>query len=236
MTRHLLLISSSRLHGTAYLEHCRDAIRVFLEADHVQRVLFIPYALKDMDAYEEKAKAAFAEAGFELTSVHREESPRDAIMQAQAVFVGGGNTFRLLKLLYEHDLIKILRERVQSGTLRYIGTSAGTNVATASIHTTNDMPIVQPPSFHALNLVSFNINPHFIDADTSSTHMGETRETRIAEFHEENVVPVVGIREGTWLLVEGNKIVLQGSRGGKIFRQGEEPQELQDGADLSFLA
>eukprot|EP00824_Muranothrix_gubernata_P026598 TRINITY_DN944_c0_g1_i2.p1 TRINITY_DN944_c0_g1~~TRINITY_DN944_c0_g1_i2.p1 ORF type:complete len:191 (+),score=31.25 TRINITY_DN944_c0_g1_i2:30-575(+) len=109
MTRHLLLISSSRLHGTAYLEHCRDAIRVFLEADHVQRVLFIPYALKDMDAYEEKAKAAFAEAGFELTSVHREESPRDAIMQAQAVFVGGGNTFRLLKLLYEHDLIKILR-------------------------------------------------------------------------------------------------------------------------------
>ena len=161
--------------------------------------------------------------------------PVAAVERAEALFIGGGNTFRLLDALWRHALIEPIRRRVQAG-MPYVGTSAGSNVACPSIRTTNDMPIVQPPSFAALNLVPFNINPHYQDPIPGSTHMGETREQRIAEFHEENAPPVVGLREGAWLLVEDSTVVLSGSTGARLFRRGEAPAEFATGSRLDFLA
>jgi dipeptidase E len=158
---------------------------------------------------------------------------RADVESAEAVFVGGGNTFRLLKQMYELDLIEAIRERVRGG-LPYIGSSAGTNVATPSIRTTNDMPIVFPPTFDALGLVPFQINPHYLDPDPGSTHKGETREDRIREFHEENTTPVVGLREGSMIRVEGDAATLIGDRPARIFRRGEAPYELPVGSRIDF--
>jgi dipeptidase E len=150
------------------------------------------------------------------------------------VFIGGGNTFRLLKALYDHDLLGVIRERVSRG-MPYIGSSAGSNIAAPTIRTTNDMPIVQPPSFDALGLVSFQINPHYLDPDPNSTHKGETREERIIQFLEENETPVVGIREGAMLRIENGKTQLRGSTGARIFRRGHEPVETVPGDYLDEL-
>ena len=230
----LLLISTSTLHGSGYLDHCAGAITSCL-APPVSRVLFIPYAASDRAEYAAKARARFTAMGFGLDSVHdAREGPAAAVEKAEAVFIGGGNTFRLLDALWRHELVDPIRRRVLAG-MPYIGSSAGSNVACPSINTTNDMPIVQPPSFAALNLVPFNINPHYMDPVPGSTHMGETREQRIAEFHEENDPPVIGLREGAWLLVDGGTVTLQGTAGARLFRRGEPPIEYQSGSRLDFL-
>jgi len=228
----LLLISTSTVFGTRYLEHASGELRDTLSG--VRRVLFIPYALKDRDGYAGRARDAFAEMGFELESIHQAADPRRALERAEAVFCGGGNTFRLLKTLYDLDLVEPLRQRARDG-IPYTGASAGSNLACPTIMTTNDMPIVEPPSFQALGLVPFQINPHYLDPLPGSTHMGETRETRIREFHEENDTPVVGLREGAMLRVEGDSVQLRGLAGARLFRRGQEPVEVPAGWDLAAL-
>jgi dipeptidase E len=230
----LLLISSSTTYGSGYLDHCAGAVTAFLRPS-VARVLFIPYAAHDLDAYAEKARVRFEALGLTLDSIHRSAVGRiRAVEDAQAVFIGGGNTFRLLDALWREKLIDPIRRRVQAA-MPYLAASAGSNVACPTIRTTNDMPIVQPPSFEALDLVPFQINPHYQDIVGGSTHMGETREQRIAEFHEENDTPVVGLREGAWLLVEDETLLLQGTSGARIFVKGQAPDEYATGARLDFL-
>jgi len=229
MTKRILLISNSTLYGSGYLDHAEAEIRSFL--GDLKRVLFVPFALYDRDKYAETAQRRFAQMGYELSSIHNAANPKDAIEETDAVFIGGGNTFRLLKALYDFDLLGPIRERVQNG-MPYIGSSAGSNVAAPTIRTTNDMPIVQPPSFDALGLVSFQINPHYIDPDPNSKHMGETREERIVQFLEENDTPVVGLREGAMLRIEHGEIILRGSTGARIFRKESEPVEILPGAQI----
>ncbi len=231
--KHLLLISSSVSHGSGYLGHCETQINDLL--GQRSNVLFFPYAIHDEDGYTNKVRTRFEEMGYKLTSIHQAPDLADAIRRADAFFVGGGNTFRLLKNLAERGLIPLIQERVSQG-IPYIGTSAGTNVACHSIRTTNDMPIVQPPSFDAIGLVPFNINPHYLDPDPDSKHKGETREERIVQFLEENDKVVVGLREGAMLRVDGKAIQLLGHKGARIFSRGNEPREVLPGADLSYLA
>ncbi|XP_064641476.1 alpha-aspartyl dipeptidase-like isoform X1 [Lineus longissimus] len=233
--RKLLLISNSTLHGSGYLEHCHDQIKKFL-ADKVKTVLFVPYALDDRDGYAAKAKEAFGNMGYNVESIHSKESAVDAVRKAEAIFIGGGNTFRLLTTLYSEKIIPEIQKRVLEDGIPYIGSSAGTNVATISINTTNDMPIVHPPSFDALKLVPFNINPHYMDPSPNNTHMGETREQRIKQYHEyETSWPVLGLREGSMLLVEGDKATLLGPHYARLFVRNEKPVENKPGTDFSHL-
>jgi dipeptidase E len=229
---HILLISNSTLYGSGYLDHAEDEIRSFL--GDIKRVLFVPYALFDRDTYAATAQKRFQKIGYDLTSIHTATNPVQAVKDTEAIFIGGGNTFRLLKTLYDFDLLGPIRERVADG-MRYIGSSAGSNVAAPTIKTTNDMPIVQPPSFDALGLVSFQINPHYLDPDPNSKQMGETREERIRQFLEENDTPVVGLREGAMLRIENGETILRGSTGARIFRKGVEPIELLPGAQLDLI-
>jgi dipeptidase E len=230
--RRLLLVSNSTQHGGGYLDHCAAEIKDLLGP--ARWVLFVPWALADHAGYTARAHERFAQLGYELTSVHEAADPVGAVWSAEAVFIGGGNTFRLLDQLYRRELIAPLRKRVGDG-VPYVGSSAGSNVACVTIKTTNDMPIVQPPSFDALGLVPFNINPHYLDPDPASRHMGETREERIRQFHEENTPPVVGLREGAMLRVEGSRMTLGGTTGARLFQRGEHPKELATGAELDFL-
>lgn len=231
-TRRVLLISNSTLYGGGYLDHAETEIRSFL--GDVKRVLFVPYALFDRDKYAANAQQRFQKMGYELTSVHTAADPIAAVNETEAIFIGGGNTFRLLKTLYEVALLEPIRQRVSNG-MPYIGSSAGSNVAAPTIKTTNDMPIVQPPSFNALGLVSFQINPHYLDPDPNSKHMGETREERIMQFLEENDTTVVGLREGAMLRIENGETFLRGSSGARIFRTGVEPVETVPGTRLDNL-
>ena len=228
----LLLISNSTMHGGGYLDHCAAEIRDFL--DTKKHVMFVPYALANHEEYADRAAKAFAAFGHQLFSVHRVRNPDAALEQAEAVFIGGGNTFRLLNRLYSMGLLHSIAARARAG-LPYIGSSAGTNVATLSIRTTNDMPIVQPPSFTAMRLVPFQINPHYLDPDPASKHMGETREERLRQFHEEHTTPVLGLREGCMLRVEGTHMDLRGTTRARLFLHGREAQEYAPPCDLSFL-
>ena len=228
--KRILLISNSTLYGSGYLDHADAEIRSFFR--DVKRVLFVPFALHDRDKYAATAKQRFAKMGYELSSIHTADDPVRAVNHTDAVFIGGGNTFRLLKALYDFDLIGPIRDRVAAG-VPYIGSSAGSNVAGPTIRTTNDMPIVQPPSFDALGLVSFQINPHYLDPDPNSRHMGETREERILQFLEENDTPVAALREGAMLHIENGETILRGSTGARIFRKGLDPVETLPGAHLN---
>jgi dipeptidase E len=236
----LLLISSSRVHGREWLDVCAEEIRDFL-GEGLRRAVFVPHALRDCEGYAKKARERLRRPdllpGLELDSLHEVASARearDAILGAEALVVGGGNTFRLLAAMHALDLLATIRARVEAG-LPYVGWSAGTNLACPTIRTTNDMPIVEPPTLRALGLVPFQINAHYVDADPGSTHMGETREQRLAEFHEENDVPIVALREGAILRREGDSLELRGVAGGKIFRRGEAAQEVALGARLDEL-
>lgn len=223
----LLLISSSTVHGYGFLDHPEPEIRRTLEGR--RRVGFVPFAMHDTDGYTKTVKQRLARMSFDVTPVHH---PRD-LEKVEAIFVGGGNTFRLLKELYERELLDPIRGRVRNDGLPYLGSSAGTNVATPSIRTTNDMPIVYPPSFEALGLVPFQINPHYLDVDPNSTHKGETREQRLREYLEENDTPVVGLREGSALRVEHGVVTLVGVHPARIFRKGEEPFEVDTGSVIT---
>jgi dipeptidase E len=185
----------------------------------------VPFAQYDHDAYTARIRERLGAMGFDVTQIR----DRADIERAEALFIGGGNSFRLLNAMYERDLLDIIRIRVATG-MPYLGSSAGTNVATPSIRTTNDMPIVYPPSFDALGLVPFQINPHYVDPDPVSTHKGETREERIREFHEEHDTPVVGLREGSMLAVRDGVVTLVGTKQARIFRQGQEPLEVETGS------
>lgn len=232
MARSLLLISSSGIHGSGYLEHCEAEVRRHFAK--VSSVLFVPYALADLDGYAARVGKRFAEMNLALTSIHEIMDPVAAVESASGIFIGGGNTFRLVTRLHENRLLAPIRKRVFAG-MPYMGSSAGTNVACPTMKTTNDMPIVYPPSFEALSLVPFQINPHYLDPDPTSTHQGETREQRIREFHEENQVPVVGLREAAMLEVGESTVLLRGTAAARLFRRGLEPVEYQPGSRLDFL-
>jgi dipeptidase E len=231
--KRVLLISNSTLYGSGYLDHAEAEIRSFLS--NVRTVLFVPFALYDRDAYTALAQVRLAAMGYDLASIHKAPDARQAVQEAEAIFIGGGNTFRLLKALYDFDLLTLIRSRVEAG-LPYIGSSAGSNVAGPTIKTTKDMPIVEPPSFNALGLVPFQISPHYLDPDPSSTHMGETQEERIRQFLEENDTTVAGLREGAFVRVEHGVTMLKGSAAGaRIFRKGHAPLEVKPGAQLDQL-
>ena len=231
-SKRVLLISNSTLHGSGYLDHAESEIRRFLGS--VRKVIFVPYALHDRESYTTTARERFQRMGYEMESIHTASDPQQVIRNTQAIFIGGGNTFRLLKALYDHNLLETIGQRVEDG-LPYIGSSAGSNVAAPTIKTTNDMPIVQPPSFNALGLVPFQINPHYLDPTPGSTHMGETREQRILQFLEEQDTTVVGLREGAMILLENGSYTLKGSSGARIFRRLQEPFEVKPGERLDQL-
>jgi dipeptidase E len=227
----LLLLSNSTASGRKYLEHALDALAEALT--DVRRLLFVPFALADHDSYTAQVTEALSPLGVEVVGAHQGD-PVELLDSAQAVFVGGGNTFRLLRALYALGLPAPMRDRVTDGTV-YIGSSAGTNVACPTIRTTNDMPIVEPPSFAALGLVPFQINPHYLDPVSGDTHMGETREERITQFLEENDVPVLGLREGTWLSCVGSSVTLGGSAAGARLFQRSGVDEVTVGSEVSGL-
>jgi dipeptidase E len=228
----LLLLSNSTQHGQGYLDHAMPDIVDFLGP--VKRLLFVPFALRDVVAYTGKVKSRFETEGIEVRGLEADGREAAAVEAAEAIFVGGGNTFRLLDTLQRTGLLEAVARRARAGA-PYLGASAGTNIAAPTIKTTNDMPIVQPRSFEALGLVPFQINPHYVDPDPASRHMGETREERLREFLEENDAVVVGLREGTWLRAEGRELRLGGSRGARIFRRGHAPEEATPGAVLDAL-
>src|SRR5438309_217458 len=230
--KRILLISNSTVYGRGYLDHVEQQIKSFL--GYATKILFFPFALHDRDTYAAKAKARFEAMGYSFEAVHAVPDAREAIEQTDAIFVGGGNTFRLLKALQDLDLLDPIRRKVKDGA-PYIGSSAGSNVASPTIKTTKDMPIVQPRSFDSLGLVPFQISPHFQDSDPNSKHMGETQEERILQFLEENQTPVVGIREGSWLVVKNSVVTLQGLSGARIFRRGHAPVEVAPGSEISQL-
>jgi dipeptidase E len=228
----VLLISNSTVYGRGYLDHVENKIKSYLR--NLKTVLFFPFALYDRDGYSAKARERFAEMGYLLESAHAVKDAGKAVAETDAIFIGGGNTFRLLKSLQDLELVDPIRRRVRAGA-PYIGSSAGSNVAGPTIKTTKDMPIVQPRSFDSLGLVPFQISPHYQDPDPNSTHMGETQEERILQFLEENDTPVLGMREGAWVVCENGAVKLEGSNGARIFRRGEAPLEIKAGEEISRL-
>jgi len=243
MKRNLLLISNSTNAGEEYLRWPRIYIKEFLDQYGIRKVLFIPFAgvsltsesiENSFDIYEERVKKVFLELGFELNSIHKEKDPLKMIREAESIAVGGGNTFHLVKMLHETGIMQSIREKILTGT-PYLGWSAGANVACPTMKTTNDMPISQPPSFDCLDLVTFQINPHYLDANPAG-HGGETREQRINEFLSVNRnVTVVGLRESTLLRIQDERFELIGTRPMRVFRFGEDCKEIVPGGDLSFL-
>lgn len=231
----LLLISNSTNPGEDYLDYPKNNIKDFL-GDKSKNAIFIPYAAVtfSFEEYEKKVNDRFAEIGHQVTSIHRFINPIEAIENSDAIVVGGGNTWQLVKMLQEKGLMKVIRKKVKQGT-PYIGWSAGSNIACPSLKTTNDMPIVEPIKFKTLKLVPFQINPHYLD-DNPANHGGETREVRINEFIEVNrETHVVGLREGTMLLLENNDLALIGKRKARVFKYGQKPLELSDEDDFNFL-
>jgi dipeptidase E len=212
----MLLISCSTTYGRGYLDHVQSEICGLLTG--IRCVVFVPFALYDRDAYTAKAAERFQRMGFGLESLHSAGSPARLIEEAEAIFVGGGNTFRLLKSLQDLDLVSLIRAKAEAGC-PFIGSSAGSIVACPTLKTTKDMPVVEPRSFNALNLVNFQISPHYLDPDPRSTHMGETQEERINQYLEENSLPVVGLREPGWLRVHCGSVRLGGSVPARIFRR-----------------
>jgi dipeptidase E len=230
--RRLLLISNSTLHSHGYLDHAEGDIRDLV--GKAAPIAFMPFALRDRRAYTDKAQERFRAMGYPLISIHDVSNKRRALEEAGAIFVGGGNTFRLLTELHDHGLLDPIRRRVAAG-IPYIGSSAGSIVAGPSLKTTKDMPVVQPPSFEALGLVPFQISPHYLDPDPNSTHMGETQEERILQFLEENEAAVVGLREGSLLRMQNGEVTLKGPHSARIFQRGEAPLEVPSGSNLANL-
>lgn len=233
--KNIIVASTSTVHGSGYLAYILDELVTFYK--DTEEILFIPYARPGgitHDEYTATASKAFASIGKKIYGIHECKDPVAAITKAKGIFTGGGNTFLLVSQLYKYNVLLPLREAIFNGT-PYLGTSAGSNICGLTMQTTNDMPIIYPPSFKTLGVIPFNINPHYLDPIEGSTHMGETRETRIKEFHKFNTLPVVGIREGSWLRVQGESITLEGPHTARIFEQAKTPYELETGAKIQFL-
>ena len=231
----MLIASTSTIHGSGYLEYILPELKLFFKG--VKELVFVPYARPSgitYDAYTNITKKAFLKLNITVKGIHEFKNPIEGVKQAQGIFVGGGNTFELVSKLYECELVDVIKEVVEGG-IPYFGTSAGSNITGPTMKTTNDMPIVYPPSFDTLNLIGFNINPHYLEPDLNSKHKGETRETRIKEFHQFNETPVLGLREGSWLTVNGNTVILKGTLSARLFLKGETPIELSSNSDLSYL-
>jgi len=231
-----LLASTSTIFGGSYLDYLFEALRdLFQETDEI---LFIPYARPGgttYDAYTKIAQEGFRHIDKKIVGIHTFKDPIKAIQNAKGIFTGGGNSFVLVNTLYQNHLLPVLKEKITNGT-PYLGTSAGSNIAGVNIKTTNDMPIVYPPSFETLEIVPFNINPHYLDPDPTSKHKGETRETRIKEFHEFNTTSVVGLREGSWIRVDNNEITLKGGDlSARIFKKDKKPYELSVESSFNFI-
>lgn len=231
----LIIASTSTLHVGAYLDYLLPTLQQHFK--NVTTLVFIPYARPGgitHDEYTNRARDFFAKLNIIVKGLHEFENPAHALADAEAVFTGGGNTFLLVSQLYKTGTMTALEQAIKTGT-PYLGSSAGSNICGLTMQTTNDMPIIYPPSFKTLGAIPFNLNPHYQDPLTDSVHMGETRETRIKEFHAFNTPPVLGLREGSWLEVNGNSIILKGNLQARLFRQGKEPEELEAGSDLSGL-
>jgi dipeptidase E len=233
--KNCIIASTSTLHEGEYLDYLLPELQLhFMDC---KTILFIPFARPSgmtHDDYTAKVATAFNKINITVKGLHEYENQKEAIQNAEGIFTGGGNTFLLVSQLYKNDIMNILADTVQGGT-PYLGCSAGSNICGLTMQTTNDMPIIYPPSFQTLGLIPFNLNPHYLDPDANSQHMGETRETRVKEFHAFNSLPVLGLREGSWLDVKGEKITLQGNLQARLFRQNQLPEELETGSDLSFL-
>ncbi len=233
--KNLIIASTSTLHGGEYLEYLLPTLENhFANCD---TIIFIPFARPggmSHDEYTERVSIAFTKINKKIVGLHSFDNPKEALEKAEGIFTGGGNTFLLVTQLYENDVMKTLTNVIENGT-PYLGSSAGSNITGISMQTTNDMPIIYPPSFKTLGAIPFNLNPHYLDANLQSKHMGETRETRIKEFHSFNTTPVLGLREGSWLDVKGKKIILKGNLTARLFRQNQLPEEINAETDLAFL-
>ncbi len=230
----LIVASTSTIHGSGYLEYLLPTL-----SDHfknVKTLLFIPYARPSgisYDAYTAKAKIAFKTINIDVKGIHEFQNSKEAVLNAEGIFTGGGNTFELVNQIYKNNIFDVLKEVVEGGT-PYLGTSAGSNICGVSMMNTNDMPIVYPPSFKTLAFIPFNINAHYLDPIEGSKHMGETRETRIKEYHVYNTTSVIGLREGSWLKVDGDLITLQGELSARIFEKDKEPIESISGSKIIY--
>ena len=227
--KNMIIASTSTVHGSGYLEYILPALEDLFSG--ITTITFIPYAKPggiSHDAYTELASRGLSALGKKVVGLHTFDDPVEGLKKAEAVFTGGGNTFLLVHELYRTGVMSLLRSRIYEG-MPYLGTSAGSNITGLSMQTTNDMPIIYPPSFKTLGAIPFNLNPHYLDPVAGSTHMGETRETRIREFHTLNSIPVLGLREGSWLEVHGERIELKGELTARVFLQGKEPYELSPG-------
>jgi dipeptidase E len=231
----IILASTSTLYNGDYLAYLLPTLCTHFEG--CKTLLFIPYARPSgisYEAYTDKVRIAFAKIQIAVKGIHECENPIEALQNAEAIFTGGGNTFLLVSELYKNKLMQVLKQTIESGT-PYLGTSAGSNIGGMTMNTTNDMPIVLPESFETLGLIPFNLNPHFLDANAQSTHMGETRETRINEFHTLSAIPVLGLREGSWLEIKGENNILKGNLTAKLFRQNQPPVEVETDTNFRFL-
>ncbi|SHI76110.1 dipeptidase PepE [Flavobacterium terrae] len=231
----VLLASTSTLYGGGYLEYLLPTLKKHFE--NVNTLLFIPYARPSGISHEEytmKVGEAFSKININVRGLHEFENPEKAIQEAEAIFTGGGNTFLLVSELYNNNLMDVLKKVINDGT-PYLGTSAGSNIGGKTMNTTNDMPIILPKSFDTLGILNFNLNPHYLDPLEGSTHMGETRETRINEFHKQSSIPVLGLREGSWLEIYDNNVIIRGELTARLFRQNEFPVEMSPGENLNFI-
>lgn len=223
----LIIASTSTIYGSGYLEYILPELKTFFKS--IDELLFIPYARPsgiNYEDYTEVVSVAFKKIKIKVKGIHEFLDTQEAIKNSQAVFVGGGNTFVLVNELYAQNLISPLKEKINMGT-PYFGTSAGSNICGLTMQNTNDMPIVYPPSYATLGIIPFNINAHYLDPDLTSTHKGETRATRIKEFHTYNDIPVLGLREGSWLEVLNDEIILRGKLQARLFKQNQNPVELE---------
>ena len=232
ISMNIILASTSTIFGGEYLEYLREELIQLYKG--IDEIIFVPFARPggiSHDDYTAKARSFFETINIKVRGLHEFDNKTEALHNAQGYFTGGGNTFLLVKTLHEEGLMSVLKENVENGKA-YLGCSAGSNIGGQNMKTTNDMPIVYPPSFECMGLVPFNLNPHYLDPNPELKHNGETRETRIREFLTQNDLKVVGLREGNWIRRIGNMITVEGSELTRIFEKGKEPYEIEAGASV----
>lgn len=232
ISMNIILASTSTIFGGEYLEYLREELIQLYKG--IDEIIFVPFARPggiSHDDYTAKARSFFETINIKVRGLHEFDNKTEALHNAQGYFTGGGNTFLLVKTLHEEGLMSVLKENIENGKA-YLGCSAGSNIGGQNMKTTNDMPIVYPPSFECMGLVPFNLNPHYLDPNPELKHNGETRETRIREFLTQNDLKVVGLREGNWIRRIGNMITVEGSELTRIFEKGKEPYEIEVGASI----